>query len=145
MSYRVRNMEPRDLPSAWRLAEAQNRRDHTSYPFPDIFEMDESKPGFGLLLPNVPLALTVERDGRVRRCFVFTRTIECMGFGGGAEDMAIAAAHIPLALDFLARKGYQDAHVFVPNHTLNEAHGKLLQEHGLIRIDNRLAHFFTTM
>lgn len=142
MSRILRLMEPRDLPRIWRMADAQNRRDGTSYPVPPIFEMEESKPGFGQLVQNVPLALVVERNGRVCQAEIFTRTIEIMGIGGGREDMEFSAAHIPMALDLLKRKGYTEVHTFVPNVRVSEAHATLLQQHGMHRLDQRLAHFY---
>lgn len=135
-------MEPNDLLPLWKMADAQNRRDGTNYPVPKIFEMDRTKPGFGQLVQNVPLALVTERDGRVRQAHIFLRTIEVMGFGGGREDMEISAGHIPMALDYLKRRGYDDAHVFVPNVRVSPEHAKLLQDYGMTRLDHRLAHFF---
>lgn len=140
--HRVRNMEPRDLLQLWRLADAQNRRDGTHYPVPPIFQMDEYKTGFGQLVQNVPLALVTERDGRVRQAHIFLRTIEVMGFGGGREDMEFSASHIPMALDLLKRRGYDEAHVFVPNVRVSDEHAKLLRDFGMTRLDHRLAHFF---
>ncbi len=134
-------MEPRDLPELYRIARAQNRRDGTSYPVPPVFEMDEASPRFGQLTQNAPLALVTERDGRVRAGYVFLRTIEIMGFGGGREDMEFSAAHIPMALDFLRRQGYDDAHVFVPGVRVSPEHRALLEAQGMTRIDQRLAHF----
>lgn len=134
-------MEPRDLPELFKIAQAQNRRDGTSYPVPPVFGMDETKPRFGQLLENVPLALTTERDGRVRTGTVFLRTIEVMHFGGGREDMEFDAQHIPLAFDMLARMGYDDVHVFIPGVRVSPEHRGLLESFGFTRIDNRLAHF----
>jgi hypothetical protein len=142
MSHRLRIMEPRDLLPLWRMADAQNRRDGTNYPVPLIFEMDESKPGFGQLVQNVPLALVTERDGRVRQVHICLRTIEIMGWGGGREDMEFSAAHIPMMMDYLKRRGYEEAHTFVPQVRVSEEHAKLLQEYGMTRLDQRLAHFF---
>jgi hypothetical protein len=142
---RVRNTEPRDLPELCRIAAAQNRRDGTSYPVPPIFEMNETSSRFGQLLPSVPLALTTERDGRVRQVHVFLKTIECMGFGGGREDMLFSADHIPMALDFLRRQGYDDCHVFIPGVRVSPEHHALLASHGMARLDQRLAHFFRTL
>jgi len=140
MSQRVRMMEPKDLPGIWRMADAQNRRDGTSYPIPRIFEMDSTHPGFGQLVPNVPLALVVENNKRVRGAFICTRTIEVMGVAGG--DMEFAAAHIPMMADLLKRKGYDDLHTFVPMSRATEAHCKLLEAFGMTRLDHRLAHFY---
>lgn len=142
MSHRLRNMEPRDLIPLWKMADAQNRRDGTSYPVPRIFEIDELSAGFGQLVQNVPLALVTERDGRVRQAHIFLRTIEVMGFGGGREDMEFSAGHIPMALDLLKRRGYDDAHTFIPKLRVSEEHAKLLEAYGMTRLDNRLAHFF---
>lgn len=142
MSHLVRNMQPKDLIPLWRFAAAQNRRDGTNYPVPEVFDLNELSPTFGQLLQNVPLALVTERDGRVRQANIFLRTIEVMGFGGGREDMEFSAAHIPMAMDLLCRRGYEDAHTFIPKIRLSEAHSKLLQKHGLARLDNRLAHFY---
>ena len=139
----IRNTEPRDLPELYRIAAAQNRRDGTSYPVPPIFNMDEASPGFGQLLKSVPLALTTERQGRVRQVHVFLQTIECMGFGGGREDMEFSADHIPMALDFLRRQGYDDLHVFIPGVRVSPEHHALLVSHGMARLDQRLAHFFS--
>ncbi len=139
---KVRNTEPRDLPELFRIAAAQNRRDGTNYPVPPIFDMDEKSSRFGQLLSAVPLALTTERDGRVRQVHVFLRTIECMGFGGGEADMQFSGEHIPLALDFLGRQGYDDLHVFVPGVRVSPEHHALLASHGMTRLDQRLAHFF---
>ncbi len=138
----VRNMEPRDLMTLMRIAAAQNRRDGTSYPLPPVFELDESSPRFGQLVQNVPLALTTERDGRVRSGTVFLRTIEAMHFGGGREDMEFDAGHIPLAFDMLRRMGYDDVHLFVPPLRVSPEHRQRLEAFGLTRLDERLAHFF---
>ena len=141
----VRMMEPRDLPALWRLAAAQNRRDGTSYPVPPIFDMDESSPNFGRLMPNVALALVTEIDGRVRMGHVFLRTIEAMSFGGGREEMEFSAKHIPMALEMLKAKGYDDVHTLVPLLRVSAEHQSLLESYGLNRIDHRLAHFFKTL
>ena len=77
---RVRMMEPRDLPGLWREAQAQNRRDGTSYGFPEVFDLDPKSPGYGRLKPGIALALVTEvRRGdswRVRQGHVFLKTIE---------------------------------------------------------------------
>ncbi len=138
---RVRMMEPRDLPRVWQAADAQNRRDGTSYPVPPIFEMDETSPSFGQLKPNVVLALVTEVNGRVRQGHVWLRTIEEMSFGGGRAEMAFSGQHIPMALDYLKRRGYDDVHVLVPRQRLADLE-ELLDGQGLLRIDHRLAHFF---
>lgn len=93
------------------------------------------------MLPNVILALVTEIDGRVRQGHVWLRTVEEMSFGGGKEEMEFSAAHIPMALDFLKRQGYDDVHVLVP-HVRVEDLTRMLNENGLDRIDHRLAHFF---
>jgi hypothetical protein len=138
-------MEPRDLPGLWRLARAQNRRDGTSYPAPAVFEMDESKPGFGLPLESVALALVTEAMSpggwRLRQGHVWIRTVEEMSFGGGAVDMEFSAAHIPMAREMLKRRGYLDQHVLVPLKRA-EALEPVLRAQGFDRIDLRLAHFF---
>ena len=134
-------MEPRDLPRIWRAAAAQNRRDGTSYPVPPIFDLDPNSPRHGRLMANVALALTTEVNGRVRMGHVFLRTIEEMSFGGGKLEMDFSGAHIPLAMEILRGKGYDDLHVLVPK---ARARGlrRLLQSHGLRRIDNKFAHWF---
>lgn len=142
MSHRIRNTEPRDLLPLWKIADAQNRRDGTSYPVPAVFEMDEKRPGFGHLLPSVPLALTVERDNRVRGVTLFLRTIEIMSFTAGHSDMLFSAAHIPMAVDFLRRRGYSDAHTFIPQTRLSPQHVTLLESYRMIRLDPRLATFY---
>jgi hypothetical protein len=141
---RVRNMEPRDLKQVWSLCLAQNRRDRTSYPVPEIFELDEQSPNFGRYKPNVALALVTEVDGRVRAGHVFLRTIEEMSFGGAQADMAFSIAHIPMALEILEHKGYDDVHTFVPVQRAADLTG-LLGNQGFTRIDHRLAHFFRTI
>ena len=73
---------------------------------------------------------------------MFLRTIEVMHFGGGAEDMEFDAHHIPLALEMLARMGYDDVHIFIPPARVTEEHRQRLESHGLTRLDLRLAHFF---
>ena len=138
-------MEPRDLPALWRMAAAQNRRDGTSYPVPPVFEMDEDSPRFGQLKPNVTLALVTEVDGRVRMGHLFLRTIEAMSFGGGREEMLFSATHIPMALEMLKAKGYDDVHTLVPHPRVSEEHQQLLESYGLNRIDHRLAHFFKSL
>lgn len=137
----VRMMEPRDLPAAWKLCAAQNRRDKTSYPFPPVFDLNDQSPTFGKLLPNVIRALVTEVNGRVRQAHVWLRTVEEMSFGGGREDMAFSAAHIPLVLDLLRSLGYDDVHVLVPRVRTGDLTA-MLNAHGLYRIDHRLAHFF---
>ena len=134
-------MEPKDLPAVWRVAAAQNRRDGTSYPVPPVFEMNEASPNFGQLKPNVELALVTTRNGRVRQGHVWLRTIEEMSFGGGKEDMAFSSQHIPMALDYLKRRGYDDVHTLVPHQRVADL-SEMLESHGLYRIDHRLAHFF---
>jgi hypothetical protein len=138
---RVRMMEPRDLPRVWSAARAQNRRDGTSYPVPPIYDLDETSPLHGHLLPNVALALVTEVDGRVRQGHVFLRTIEEMSFGGGAAEMDFSGRHIPLALEMLKRRGYNDLHVLVPHARVGDLRD-MLEREGLSRIDQRLAHFF---
>jgi hypothetical protein len=138
---RVRMMEPRDLPAAWKLCAAQNRRDKTSYPFPPVFDLNESSSTFGQQLPNVLLALVTEVNGRVRQAHVWLRTVEEMSFGGGKEEMEFSGAHIPMALDLLRRKGLDDVHILVP-HIRVSGLSKMLESNQFIRIDHRLAHFF---
>ncbi len=138
----VRMMHPKDLPSLWRLAAAQNRRDGTSYPFPPVFDLAPSSSRHGQFLQNVALALVTEVNGRVRMGHVFLRTVEAMSFGGGREEMDFSAWHIPVACDILRQQGYDDLHTLVPRNRADEAHEQLLRSYGLQRIDNRLAHFF---
>ena len=145
--HRVRMMEPGDLIPVWRAARAQNRRDGTSYPVPPVYDLDEKSAGYAKLLPNVALALVTEtrpspeRRWRVRMGHVFLRTIEEMSFGGGKLEMDFSGAHIPLAMEILRGKGYDDLHVLVPK---ARARGlrRLLQSHGLRRIDDKFAHWF---
>lgn len=137
----VRMMEPKDLPRVWSAAAAQNRRDGTSYPVPPIFDLDPKSPNYAKLMPNVVLALVTEVDGRVRQGHVWLRTIEEMSFGGGREEMAFSAQHIPMALDYLRRRGYDDVHTLVPHPRVRDL-AEMLESHGLHRIDHRLAHFF---
>lgn len=134
-------MEPRDLPRVWRAAAAQNRRDGTNYPVPQIFEMDEGSEDFGCLKQNVVLALVTEIDGRVRQGHIFLRAVEEMSFGGGAEVMEFSGEHIPMALDILRRRGYDSLHVLVPHRRVDDLR-EMLELQGLNRIDHRLAHFF---
>ena len=138
---RVRMMEPRDVPAIWQVASAQNRRDGTSYPVPPIFELDSSKSTYGQLLPNVPLALVTEVNGRVRQGHIWLRTIEEMSFGGGREAMDFSGLHIPMALEMLRLKGYDSAHTFVPMPRVEDFR-EMLEREGFKRLDNRLAHFF---
>ena len=142
---RVRMMEPRDLPSLWREARAQNRRDGTSYGFPEVFDLDPKSPGYGRLKPGIALALVTEvRRGdswRVRQGHVFLKTIEVMSFGGGKEDMAFSAPHIPVAFAMLAGRDFDAVHCFVPRDRATEEHQALLEKYGLDRVDHRLAHF----
>ncbi len=140
----LRRMEPRDLAAVERLGAAQNRRDGTSYPVPPVFDLNPASGRFGQLLPNVPLALETEVDGRIKQGHVCLRTVEMMSFGGGREDMEFACLHIPLVLDALARLGYDDVHTFVPQAEV-EALRRVLEPYGLKRIDARLAHFFKQM
>jgi hypothetical protein len=137
----IRNMEPGDLPRIWRAARAQNRRDGTNYPVPPIFDLDPDSPGYTKLFRNVVLALATVVDGRVRAGHVFLRTIEEMSFGGGREDMDFSMAHLPIAYEILKRKGYDDVHTFVPQPRLADLL-KTLEREGMVRVDQRLAHFF---
>lgn len=143
-------MEPKDLPALWRAAAAQNRRDGTSYPFPPVFEMRDGHPDLGRRLPNVALALVTEartgdRPWRVRCGHVFLRTIEVMSFGGGREEMEFSMGHIPMALQLLKERGYDDAHAFVPRQRATPELIEVLGEQGMKQIDHRLAHFFRVL
>lgn len=143
--YRVRRMEPRDLPAVWRAAAAQNRRDGTSYPVPPVFDLDPASPRCGQLLPNCALALVTEvRQGsawRVRQGHVWIRTVEEMSFGGDAEAWEFSGGHIPLALELLKQQGYVDVHTLVPKPRARRLR-RMLEAAGMKRIDHRLAHFF---
>ena len=138
----LRMMEPRDVPALIRITRAQNRRDGTRYPFPEVFEMDG--PRIGHLKPNIELALVTEVAGRVRQGHVWLRTIEQMDFGGGREDTEFAIMHMPAVFDVLKRRGYEDVHVFVPRRRLWDFE-TILEDQGLTRQDPRLAHFFTSL
>lgn len=137
----VRNMEPRDLPALWKMTRAQNRRDGTNYPFPEVFNLDESSPGFGKLMPNVLLALVTEIDGRVRQGHVWLRTVEEMHFGGGREVTEFSLQHLEAVLAILKQRGYYDVHEFVPKCRTEEVEPMLVNEK-FHRIDHRLAHFY---
>jgi hypothetical protein len=138
----LRMMEPRDVPALIRITAAQNRRDHTSYPFPNVFEMEG--PRIGQMKANVLLALVTEVNGRVRQGHVWLRTVEQMDFGGGREDTEFAIQHMPAVFDVLKRRGYEDVHVFVPRRRLWDFE-TILEDQGLTRQDPRLAHFFTSL
>lgn len=141
MTWALRQMEPRDLPRVWSAARAQNRRDGTSYPVPDIFDLDEKSHNFGKLMPNVVLALVTEVDGRVRMGHVWIRTIEEMHFGGGREIMQFSIGHMEAVLSVLKARGYLDNHIFVPKVRLEDLETEL-GNHSFARVDGRLAHFF---
>lgn len=139
---RLRQMEPRDLAAVGKIAQAQNRRDGTSYPVPPVFDAR------GRLLPTVAMALVTERwNGqvwRVRQAHVWLRTVEQMDFGGGHDDTEFAIGHLPLVAERLRSQGYVDMHVFVPKVRVGELEN-LLQGQRLNRVDERLAHFFTIL
>lgn len=130
-------MVPQDLPQVWRHCRAQNRRDGTSYGLPPIFD------GAGMLLPSVPMALsTVDAKGRVHAGHVFERTVEYMGFGGGVEATEVAMAEAPAVYYVLRAMGFRDLHIQVPKDHAHLLEDGLRQRMGMVRDDDRLAHFY---
>ena len=143
---RLRRMEPRDLDAVKRITAAQNRRDGTSYPPPDVFELRPNHAGFGREKPNIVLALVTERrkgEGpwRVAQWHVWLRTVEMMDGGGSAVDTAFSIEHLGLIESMLREKDFFDLHVLVPRARVAEI-GAFLHGKGLTRIDNRLAHYY---
>lgn len=129
-------MEPRDVPRVLELCAEQNRRDGTSYPLPPVFDAD------GRRDPNAALALVTEMDGEVRQGHIFLRTLEMMSFGVSRRASAISLRHAPLAVELLRERGYVDMHVLAPRQRAAAMENRLAQAMGLLRDDDRLAHFY---
>jgi len=133
--YRIRQMEPRDVPAVRQLHDEQNRRDGTSYPLTVVF--DE----FYRVMPNVALALVVLDGDQVKQGVVFERTVEMML--SGCDPRATAQLHkdIEAAFYLLRKRGYNGVHCLVPKDVVIPVE-KPLTKVGFERDDCKIAHFF---
>lgn len=145
MNFRIRKMTPFDLPLVAERAREQNERDGTSYPVPEIFEPDATRTGGWKLVDNVPLALVSEMNGRLEQAHVFLRTLEMMSFGTNRRATALSMRQAPAAFYLLRQKGYQDLHVLVPKNRTEAMQHRLAEAMGLVRDDDRLAHFYRNL
>jgi hypothetical protein len=132
--YRIRLMEPRDIPEVERLHALQNERDGTNYPLTRVF--DE----YGRTMPNVALALTILDDEEVRQGVVFERGCEMLLSGCDPKATAQLHKEIEAAFYLLRQKGYSVVHCFVPKQVVLPVE-KPLKKVGFERDDFRLVHF----
>ena len=132
--YRIRLMEPRDVPAVERLHAEQNARDHTDYPLTQVF--DESF----RVLPNVALALVVLDGDEVKQGVVFERGCEMLLSGCDPKATAELRKQIGSAFFLLRQRGYSGVHCFVPKQVVLPIE-KPLEKVGFVRDDFRLAHF----
>lgn len=134
MAYRIRQMEPRDIPAVAALHEAQNKRDGTNYPLPKVFD------DFYRLMPNVALALTVLDGEEVRQGIVLERACELLLFGCDPKATATLHKEIEGVWYLLRQKGYEAVNCFVPKRVVLPIE-KPLKDVGFERNDFRLAMF----
>ena len=154
MAYRIRLMEPRDVPAVHKLHVEQNVRDGTNYPFNSPFDADGKKNA------NTLMALSVLRGDEVRQGDVVERAAELMLFG--CDPRATAALHKQIHVVFymLAQKGYTGVHCMVPKRVswwrrimhrlavagdIPKAVTRSLEDVGFERDDSRLAHFYINL
>ena len=150
MAYRIRLMEPKDVPAIQKLHAEQNRRDGTNYPFNSPFDA-EGKKG-----PNALICLSVLRGDEVRQGDVVERAAELMLFGCDPRATATLHKQIHGVFFLLAQKGYTGLHCMVPKRTswwrrvlhrmladdIPAAVQRSLEDVGFERDDHRLAHFY---
>lgn len=134
MAYRIRQMEPRDIPAVQILHDAQNKRHATNYPLTQVFDI------YGRLMPNVALALVVLDGEEVRQGVVFERCVEMMLAGCDPKATATLHKEIEGAFYLLRQKNYETVHCLVPKTVIIPVE-KPLEKVGFERIDFRLGHF----
>jgi hypothetical protein len=134
MAYRIRLMEPRDVPAVQALHDAQNARDHTSYPLTQVFDESFRR------LPNVALALVVLDGAEIKQGVVFETSVEMML--SGCDPKATAELHnqIGACFDLLREKGFTSVNCWVPKAVVLPVE-KPLKKVGFERDDFRMAHF----
>src|SRR5579863_6852099 len=108
MKYRIRLMEPGDVPAVQKLHREQNERDGTNYPMAQIFDAEGRKN------PNIPIALSITRDDEVRQGATVERAAELMLFGCDPRATAELRKQIHGVFYLMAKKGYTGLHCMVP-------------------------------
>jgi hypothetical protein len=110
MKTKLRHMEPEDVPAVLELLKAQNERDGTSYPLPQVFD------DRGVRLSRIPLALVAVdvKTGEVKQAHIWETTLEHMAFGVAATVTAASAREQAAVWHLLRMRGFQDEHMLVP-------------------------------
>lgn len=143
MPYRIRSATPKDIPEIAARHREQNERDGTSYPMPEIYDMN------GKHKPNVPLALVTVDGEEVKQGVVFERApiisvdvsaVEMSLFGKDPKATAQLEREISNAFYLLRSMGYHVVHSFVPKQVVIPIE-KPFRRAGFERDDFRLAHF----
>jgi hypothetical protein len=135
--YRIRLMDPADVPVLKELHREQNERDGTNYPLTEVFDPDSHAQK-----PNIPLALVILSGDEVRQGATFeARTAEMMLVGCDAKATATLHRQIGSAFDILRGRGFVGVHCFVPKQVVDSAQ-KPLEDVGFKRDDEQLAHFY---
>jgi hypothetical protein len=127
-------MTPADIPTLWELARVQNERDGTDYAPPRIFDDNNS------LLFNIPLAVKLERDGRMVQGHVFELMPELLTFGGTALDSRASLRDLGAVLYLLRKSGYETFDAVAPLTRIEQVE-RLVKRIGMKR-DVELARFY---
>jgi hypothetical protein len=107
----MRLTEPRDMKRLIELHDEQNARDDTSYPLPIMFAPD------GKLMPDIALALTVEKDGEVAQGVYFqtTQVVEMCFAGCDPGATAFSRREIKPVSYVLEALGFKGVLCLVPH------------------------------
>lgn len=115
---------------------AQNRRDGTRYPFPDIFDED------GQQDDRFPLVLVVETGKTVHGAMVFeTKGLEMMLIGCSPRVTIMAAQERNGILYTLRKMGFGWIRCLVTKSIVKQVKGAM-KETGFRRDDTKFASFF---
>lgn len=135
MSYRIREMEVRDMEAIQKLHDEQNRRQGTNYPLTNPFDEAWRRRA------RIPLALTILDGEEVKQGVTFECTAVEMMLAG-CDPRATAQLHkeIEAAFYLLRSMGFEVVHTFVPKDVVIPIE-KPLEKVGFKRDDFKLAHF----
>lgn len=141
--YRIRLMEPRDVPAIQKLHDAQNKRDGTNYPLTKVFDESWRRRW------HVPLGLTVLSGEEVRQGAAFecsagiqpsAPAVEMMLSGCDPKATAQLHKEIRSAFYLLRSMGFEVVHCFIPKDVVIPVE-KPLKDVGFVRDDGKFAHF----
>ena len=132
----MRQAEPKDMLQLFKLHEAQNRRDKTSYPLSEIFDEE------GRQSESIPLALVVVQGEEVVGGIIFeSKGVEMMLIGCSPRVTIMAERERSGIVYTLRKMGFGWIRCLVTRSVVKEL-TKPLQEAGFRRDDRRFASFF---